>query len=86
MATTKGSFVLYRMEHAYSMLLMKVTGATERTVSITYTTTVGYLPTARGEKALIGNPECCSFRFSNLKLGRQIKGKVTTCASIRDFT
>ena len=39
--STKGSFSLYMIEHAYSMLLMKVTGAAARGVSTTYTTTVG---------------------------------------------
>jgi hypothetical protein len=32
---------LYNIEHAYNMLDMNVTGDTLRTVSITYTTTVG---------------------------------------------
>ena len=41
MTTMKGSLVLYRIEHAYSIFDMKVTGFTLRTVSITYTTTVG---------------------------------------------
>lgn len=39
--TIKGSFVLYKIEHAYNMLDIKVTGETLRTVSITQTTTVG---------------------------------------------
>lgn len=39
--TIKGSRVLYNIEQAYSMLDIKVTGATLRTVSITYTTMVG---------------------------------------------
>ena len=43
MTTTKGSFVLYSMLHAYNMLDIKVTGLTLRAVSITYTTTVGKL-------------------------------------------
>jgi len=38
-----GSFILYRMLHAYSMLDMNVTGLQLRTVSITYTTIVGKL-------------------------------------------
>lgn len=37
----KGSFVLYRILQAYSMLDMKVTGLTLLAVSITYTTTEG---------------------------------------------
>lgn len=38
----KGSLVLYNIEHAYSILDINVTGETLRTVSITYTTTVGH--------------------------------------------
>ena len=37
----KGSLVLYRMLHAYSMLDMNVIGLVLRAVSTTYTTTVG---------------------------------------------
>lgn len=37
----KGSLVLYKMEQAYNMLDMNVTGDTLLTVSMTYTTTVG---------------------------------------------
>lgn len=37
----KGRRDLYRMEHAYSMLDMKVTGLRVRGVSTTYTSTVG---------------------------------------------
>ena len=40
-ASTSGSFILYRIEHAYSMFDMKVTGFCERGVSTTYTITVG---------------------------------------------
>lgn len=36
-----GSLVLYKIEQAYNILLINVTGLTERTVSITYTITVG---------------------------------------------
>lgn len=36
-----GSLVLYRIEHAYSIFDINVTGLTLLTVSITYTTTVG---------------------------------------------
>lgn len=41
MTTMNGSRVLYSMEQAYNMFDMNVTGETLRTVSITYTTTVG---------------------------------------------
>ena len=37
----KGNLVLYMMLQAYSMLDMKVTGLTQRAVSIMYATTVG---------------------------------------------
>lgn len=37
----KGNLVLYRILQAYNMLDINVTGLTERTVSITYTTIVG---------------------------------------------
>lgn len=37
----KGSLVLYKIEQAYNMLDMNVTGDTLLTVSMTYTTTVG---------------------------------------------
>lgn len=36
-----GSLVLYRMEHAYNMFDMNVTGEVLRTVSMTYSMTVG---------------------------------------------
>lgn len=38
----KGSRLLYSIEQAYNMFDIKVTGDTLRTVSITYTTTVGH--------------------------------------------
>ena len=40
-ASTSVSFILYRIEHAYSMFDMNVTGFCERGVSTTYTITVG---------------------------------------------
>lgn len=40
--TMNGRRVLYNIEQAYNMFDMKVTGETLRTVSITYTTTVGH--------------------------------------------
>ena len=43
MTIMNGSFVLYSMLHAYSMLDMNVTGLTFLAVSITYTMTVGIL-------------------------------------------
>ena len=39
--TMSGSFILYRIEHAYSMLDMNVTAFWQRGVSTTYTTHVG---------------------------------------------
>jgi hypothetical protein len=41
LTSSMGSLVLYRMLTACSMLLMKVCGAVQRGVSITYITTVG---------------------------------------------